>query len=280
MKKIIVLSFVLFFTFSCQKNNSLYSKSSTNNSGLLGMLNMIDGNDSSGKKYRFNALASQNETEQKIIKTSYLTFETKSVEKTFQQINSLVKKYKGIIQNDNTYKGNGNITRSLVVRIPTNQFNTVIDSISKNIPVFDNKHIKLKNVTEEFIDLEARLKAKKALENRYLQLLAKAKDVKDMLEIEREVAKIREEIEAKQGRLNYLENQVSLSTLNIEFYETVEFAKSKSKSYFSRVGNALNGGFSALGNFILGLLYLWPFILIITILGVFIRRKLKRRKKK
>lgn len=269
MKKLIILTFIIFFAFSCNNQNS--------SGGLQGMLNMSETYENNTSLYSYD---NSNENEdQKIIKTSYLTFETESVEKTFQQIHKLVIKYKGQIQNDNTYKGSGNITRSLVLRIPINHFSNTIDSISKNVDVFDNKHIKLKNVTEEFIDLEARLKTKKILENRYLQLLSKANTVSEMLEIEKEISKIREEIEAKQGRLNYLENQVSFSTLNLEFYETVEFKVSKSKSYFNKIGKALKGGVAYLGEFIISLIYLWPFILILLIFIVFFKRQLKKKKK-
>lgn len=216
----------------------------------------------------------------KIIKTSNLKFETNSVEKTFTTIKKQLAKSKGFIQNDNTYKNDNKIQRELLIRIPTNEFQVVIDSISSNVHVFDYKNISLKDVTEEFIDLNARLKAKKTLENRYLQLLSKAKNVEEMLNIEREIAKIREEIEAKQGRLNYLNDQVSFSTINITFYETVEVVKSKSKTYFSQVIKAIKGGFTSVGNFILRVLYLWPYIIIAIPIILFIRKKLKKKLKK
>ncbi len=218
--------------------------------------------------------------QQRIIKTSYLTFETESVDAMFKNIQSQVKKHKGFIQNDETSKSYNTIRRSLVIRIPTQNFQPVIDSIANTVKTFDNKKISLQDVTEEFVDLEARLKAKKALETRYLQLLGKAKNVKEMLEIEREVAKIREEIEAKQGRLKYLTNKVSLSTIHVEFYEYTSVVKPKSRTYISQVVKALKGGFSSLGNFVLGMLYIWPFLIIIGILGYYIRKRIKKRRKK
>jgi hypothetical protein len=218
--------------------------------------------------------------EHKIIKTSFLSFETDSIEKTFQKIKIDVEKYKGFIQSDNTTKEYNQVRRNLVVRIPTSNFQPVIDHISKEVQTFDRKSISLKDVTEEFIDLEARLKAKKSLENRYLQLLNKAKNVKEMLEIEREIANIREEIEAKQGRLNYLKNQVSYSTINLEFYEVIPVVKSKSKTYFSKVIYAFKGGFKTLGDFILGLLYIWPFVIIIGITLYYLRKRIIKRRNK
>lgn len=215
--------------------------------------------------------------EPKIIKESHLRFETSSLENTHQSILSLLETNKGFIQRDETSKNYGSVERSLIIRIPTKGFQNVIDTLTKQVKVFDRKEISQRDVTEEFIDLEARLHAKLKLETRYLELLAKAKNVKEILEIEREIAKIREEIEAKQGRLKYLQNKVSLSTIYISFYETVEFKKAESKTYLSRVIKALKGGFTGIGNFIIGVLYLWPFIIIGILVFLFIRNRIRKR---
>lgn len=218
------------------------------------------------------------ETTSKIIKESNLRFETPSIEKTHQTIVSLLKKHKGFIQRDQTSKNYNTVERNLTIRIPTDGFQPVLDGIAQGVKAFDRKEISQRDVTEEFIDLEARLKAKRKLEERYLELLKKAKNVKEMLEIEREVAKIREEIEAKQGRLKFLQNKVSLSTIHVSFYETVAFEKPQSQTYFSRVLKALKGGFTGIGEFIIGVLYLWPFILGGTLFFFFIRRKIWNKK--
>jgi hypothetical protein len=283
MKKAILILILFLLLFSCDKTNQ---RKESSGSGLLGIIDMDGVYDIAEESIQYSkkvphttATSSENESiAQRIIKTSNLSFETPSVEKTYQHIASLLKVRNGFIQTDNTTKDYGRISRSLIVRIPTNQFQPVIDSIVKKVKVFDFKNTSLRDVTEEFIDLEARLKAKKTLENRYLQLLSKAKTVKEMLEIEREIAKIREEIEAKQGRLKYLQNKVSFSTINLEFYEYTEVVKSESKTYFSRVGKAISGGFHSLGEFILGLLYIWPFVLIFGVLIYFVRKWIKKRK--
>jgi hypothetical protein len=219
------------------------------------------------------------ETEAKIIKESLLRFETSSIEKTYKQVKKLVFSNNGIIQKDETNKNYNSIERRLTIRIPTNSFQKVIDTISNQVRVFDRKEISQRDVTEEFIDLEARLKSKRKLEARYLELLVKAQNVKEILEIEREVAKIREEIEAKQGRLNYLLNKVSLSTIQLSFYEQTQVEKPISQSYFNRIIKAFKGGFAGIENFFIGVLYIWPFIIIGVLATLFIRRKFQKRNK-
>ena len=217
---------------------------------------------------------------QKIIKTGYFTFETKSVDLTYKSISKWVHANKGMIQSDRTNKQYDRIHRSLLVRIPSISFQPIVDSIVKTAKTLDRQDISKKDVTEEFVDLEARLGAKRKLETRYLQLLSKARNVKEMLEIERQLAIIREEIESKQGRLKYLQSQVSMSTLHIDFYEMIEGNKAPSQTYASRLWRAAKGGFTGIGNFLIGVVYLWPFILIGIFVAYFVRRTIRNRKNK
>ena len=217
--------------------------------------------------------------EQKLIKESYFEFETNDLDKTYNSILRYVKTNRGFIQSDNANKSYARHSRNLIIRVPTSNFQKTIDSISTLVDFFDTKRITLKDVTEEFIDLEARLKAKLELEKRYLELLSKAKNVKEMLEIERELSHIREEIEAKQGRLKYLNDKVSLSTLNVEFYK-ISAETGVTTSYGRKMWNAIQSGFNGLSIFFLGLLNIWPFIIILLVAAYLIRKQLRKKRKK
>lgn len=221
----------------------------------------------------------QVETEQKIIKTARLAFETKDPVSTHEKILRLTKENKGFVQSDQSGKGYGRINYNLVIRVPADNFQGVIDGISDGVDYFDQKEVSRKDVTEEFVDLQARLNAKRKLEERYLQLLKQAKNVKEMLEIERELSGIREEIEAKEGRLHYLQNKVSLSTIHIEFYKTTT-TKGVSMSYSQKMMNALRGGWNGISVFFLGILYIWPLLLVFALLIYILRRYIKRVKRK
>ena len=71
------------------------------------------------------------------------------------------------------------------------------------------------DVTEEFMDLEARIKNQKALELQFLEIMKRAGKVEDALSVQRELAEVRTEIEKLEGRRRFLENQASLSTINV-----------------------------------------------------------------
>lgn len=215
---------------------------------------------------------------QKIIKTARLVFETPEPDKTHQQLIDLTQKHQGFVAADNSGKSYNRIFRNMTVRVPTVHFQDFISDVSEGVAYFEQRDISRQDVTEEFVDLNARLKAKRELENRYLELLQKAQNVKEMLEIERELATIREEIEARQGRLNYLQDQVSMSTVYLEFYKyTAETGVTV--SYGQKMANALKGGWNGISVVFLGLLYLWPLVLLAILAFILIRWWLAKNKK-
>ena len=217
--------------------------------------------------------------EQKVIKTANLEFETQELDKTHQTILSLATQYKGLVQSDNSGKTYDKIYRHVTLRIPSENFQIVVDGISDGVAFFDRRVITRQDVTEEFVDIQARLKAKKELEKRYLELLKQAKNVKEMLEIERELSQIREEIEAKEGRLKFLESRVSMSTINVSFYKTTVETGVR-VSYGAKMLNSLKGGWEGVSVFFLGILYLWPLFLLAIIVILVVRRLIRQSRKK
>lgn len=285
---LLLLSFSILLSCSNSEYDTVAGNSSSGTLGLLStfesdaaeydMVEALDDVDVVALKKTTAPRPSQS-TSQKIIKTGNLRFETQDLEKTHQKILDAVRTAKGYVQRDNTGKNYNSHYHNLTIRIPSESFDTVIQTISDGVSYFEEKTISQRDVTEEFVDLNARLKAKRTLEKRYLELLSKAKNVKEMLEIERELSKIREEIEAREGRLQYLQSQVSESTISIYFYK-VTSERGVTVSYGRKMINALKNGWNGVSEFFLGLLHTWPFI-ILVVFGVFIiRRWIKKRKKK
>jgi hypothetical protein len=215
--------------------------------------------------------------EQKIIKEGDLKFETNDLAATYAQIQEAVKKNKAIIQNDTEGKDYCSLFRKLIIRIPSQNFDLFIQDISKGVSYFDNKEISSQDVTEEYIDIDARLKAKKVLESRYLELLKKANKVSEMLEIEGQLSSIREEIEAKEGQLRYMQSRISMSTISIEFYKTVAKKQGITTSYGTKIWNAISSGFNGLSSFFIGVVSIWPFLITIVLILYFIKKRLKKK---
>nr|MBU3861540.1 DUF4349 domain-containing protein [Flavobacterium sp. MC2016-06] len=218
------------------------------------------------------------EIQQKIIRQAYLKFETSDLESTADQIQKAIKENKGSVQNDSEEKGYGTSSRNLIVRIPSQNFDAFLQSISKGVSYFDTKQISSDDVTAEYIDLDSRLKTKRKLESRYLEVLQKATKISEILEIEKQLSIIREEIESKQGQLKYMESRVSESTFTIEFYKTIAEKEGVKVSYGSKIWTAIQSGFFGLSSLFIWLISVWPFVIIFSVLVYFIRKRLKRKK--
>ena len=206
--------------------------------------------------------------EQKIIKEATLKFETDNLENSFNQIQKAASTSKARIINDSEGKDFATAFRNLTIKVPSQNFDRFISDVSKGVSYFEVKNISAEDVTEQYIDLTSRLKTKKKLEERYLEILKKANKVSEILEIE-----------AKEGQLKYLESRVSESTITIEFYKTIAEKEGVKISYGSKLWNAVKSGFFSLSDLLISLISVWPFVILFCVFAYFIRRKLKRRKK-
>lgn len=109
------------------------------------------------------------------------------------------------------------------LRVPVPQFNRLVEEAGR-LGVADRREITAEDVSEEYVDLEARLKNKQQLESRLLELVAKRTDeIKDVIAVEAELSRVREEIERMQGRLRFLTDRVKLTTVDITAYERRDY---------------------------------------------------------
>ena len=215
-------------------------------------------------------------TERKIIKNGDLNFESTDVNETRRYITKLVSDVKGYVSADNAQNYDSKTEVRMTVRIPSGKFDQVLNNVSEKASRVDSKSVNAQDVTAEFIDVEARVKTKKELESRYKALLSKANSVTEILSIEKELGTLRGEIESVEGRLKYLNDNVSFSTLNFTFYERTgsEFG------FGSKFTAAVGDGWQNVLAFLIGLISLWPFILIGVIIIVFWRRRRRRIREK
>ena len=269
--KYLLLTLLFFSCYAC-KNNSESAPESQMMIALPSKDKAEEVGNSVGEKI---AVSANEKIEVQIIKNATLKFQSDDLQASYDQILNAVKKYNGLIQSDNEGKNELEVYKDLKIRIPAKNFDAFINDTSKGIDYFDQKEISSEDVTEEFIDVLARIKTKKVLEERYLQLLSKATKVAEMIEVEQQLSTIREEIEAKEGRLNYLKNQVSQSTISINFYKNLAAENGISQSFFSKIGVAITSGFNSILNFFILLLEIWPFILLVLGAILFIKRRRK-----
>lgn len=216
--------------------------------------------------------------ERKLIKEADLVWETNNINKTHQSIIQLSKKFDAYIADDNQYKDDYTISNKMTVKVPAKDFDTFINSLSNDVSKFDRKSIKVLDVTEEYVDVATRIKTKKELEQRYIEILKQARNVEEILNVEAQLNQVRLEIETAEARMKILNHQTTLSTINIEFYETT----SAPVGFFGKLGKSFVDGWNGILYFILGLVRLWPLCLFIFAVVYLIikRRRLKINQRK
>ncbi len=207
----------------------------------------------------------------KIVKEGKITFETDDIRDTKEFVTSVADRLGGYIAGDNLYDRRNRVTQQLTIRVPAGNFDQLLAEIVQRAGEADSKNITVHDITEEYIDIEARIEVKKDIERRYRELLERAVTIEDILNIEKEIGALRAEIESVEGRLRYLKDQVSFSTLTVEYYEKKSFAS----GYPARIAQAIKQGWDLLLMLIIGLIHLWPLFIIILIVAVVRRRHIR-----
>ncbi len=215
------------------------------------------------------------ETDQrKIIREGDIHFQTDDLTQTDKEIKAVCAKLNATIHTDNVSSRRDRVQQRISIKVPTGDFQILVESLMEVIDKVDSKNIRVQDVTSEFVDVEARLRVRKELEARYIDLLGKAGTIKELISVERELKSIREEIESTESRLKSLVNRTSVSTLTLHFYQS-------RAGYFGFAGKlkrAFVNGWHGFLDFVVILTYAWPFILIGLggLAAIFYRRKRKK----
>ncbi len=144
----------------------------------------------------------------KVVYTAELSIVAANVRTAVEQTKALARDSGGYMQQMTS--------TSILIRVPAEKFDQAIAALEK-IGTIMHRDIKASDVTEDYVDLEIRLKNAKALLAKLLALLDKAVDVKEALAVEKEMARVRTQVEQLTGQLNRLKNQVVYATIFARF---------------------------------------------------------------
>jgi hypothetical protein len=217
-----------------------------------------------------------------LIKTGSLNFAVKDLDTAYQSIKTKIQNSNGYITSENS---RGSKNTNLVIKVPVSDFHQLLELIEKEADqdYLVTKSVNSQDVTEEYIDVESRIKSKKAIETRYLEILTKARNVTEILKVEKELGKIRTEIEQSEGRLQYLRNRSNYSTISLTIYE---FQVSEVKpvqpiekpSLISKMKNSLIIGWGQVESLLLFLISNWFAILLASGVAYYAKRKYLKHK--
>ena len=236
-------------------------------------------------KATVNSLNTTEETslsKKKIIKDGDIIIQTNDIEVAKKEFDILIKSLNGYYERENLKKSDYRIEYDLKIRVPANYFEKLVSSIEQGKNEVKSKNIHARDVTEEYTDLTIRLSSKREYLKQYTVLLAKANSIKEILEIKEIIRNLHEEIERTEGRLRYLSDQVTFSTLNVELYQKIDYVykPQRKDSFIERVKSGLNTGWRIVVEVVLFLINIWSVILILAIIAFFVRKKIKKRKQR
>jgi hypothetical protein len=196
-------------------------------------------------------------SDRKIIRNAELNLEAENPEDAQRKITSIAELRGGfVVESQQSSSEVTSVTRDIVgmtVRVPADKFSETLADIRNVSTRVVLESVKGQDVTEEFIDIEAQIKAKKALEQQFMEIMKRANTVEDALNVQSELAVVRGEIERVEGRKRFLENQSSLSTIKIRLQTAKVFA-ANSVGFGDRVAGAFMAGADVAINFVMGLI--------------------------
>lgn len=284
---VVILSVAVFLSACSESSTSSSANSSSRTGGQPSTMaeRNADGaskNESGGNAPGTVAQVSLNQAEQtntapvtverKIIRNAELTLEANQPEESQAAITKIAETKGGFVvestQSGGDAKAAKRDTVTMTIRVPAAKFDEALNEIRATASRVIIESVKGQDVTEEFIDVEARLRTQKALEAQFLELMKQSKSVDEALKVQTEIARVRGEIEKVEGRKRFLESQASLSTVKITIRTPAAFS-SNAPGFFSRLTESLGRGFDAALSFILvfvtAIIALLPFLILIVL---------------
>lgn len=154
-------------------------------------------------------------TERMIVKTADIFLVVPDVYKTAKDIADFAEQNEGFVVNSYIYKMGLSPIGTVTIRVPGVKFESSLE-ILKKFGEVKSERSSGDDITEEYVDLDAQLKNFKAVEVQYLQILAKAQEISDILDVQRELTNVRLNIERLQGRMKFLKQSTDLSSITIQ----------------------------------------------------------------
>ncbi len=221
-----------------------------------------------------------------IIKKANISLSVDDYVKARKSIREFTKEYQAYVSDESETRTAYSVENYITIRVPNPYFEDLMENLSAIPGEILSRNVETEDVTQEFVDTKARIKAMRELETRYYALLKNAKNMEEVLRMEDYIRTVHADIESMEGRLRYLKDKVSYSTVDVHLqqYFDMPVAEAETPGFLAKAGDAFIAGWSGIITVIIGLLYIWP-IIIIAIIATYIilyfekKRAAKKRNK-
>lgn len=162
-----------------------------------------------------------------IIRTGSMTLVVENVAAAIDQITAIADAYNGYVVVSNSWQNRDRMMGNIAIRVEVAYFELAMSDLANLAVEVRSESTSGEDVTEEYVDLDAKLRNLEASEAQLLELMKQAGDVSEILEVQRELVKTRDEIERTQGRMQYLEQSAAMSYIAVDLEQSklaVEFS--------------------------------------------------------
>ena len=175
---------------------------------------------------------SQPWAERMIVRTGNMWLVVNDVPIALDRITKLAEGFGGYVVSSKRWEEGERLAGAITIRVPAEDFDAVMRALHELAVDVTSEDTSTKDVTEEYVDLSAKLQNLEATEEQLLRLMEKAETVEDILNVQRELSKTRGEIEQTKGRMQYLERTSATSLIEIHLEQAeldVNFTASKKR---------------------------------------------------
>lgn len=227
--------------------------------------------------------------DRKLITTVNMSVETEDLDVVLAQIEKRTKELEGYIgntnvQNGSTYDNNRYRSATITVRIPAKSLNSFLDKVGEISNVVSSQKT-VDDVTLTYVATESRKKALEAEEERLLEFMKQAKNLDELLTIEKRLTEVRSELETVNSALRVFDNQVNYATINLNIDEVKEYTETKEpETVWERIGTGFKKSMKNIGNFFKELFVILavgsPYIVITALVPIIIITSIKLKNRK
>ena len=198
--------------------------------------------------------------DKKIVKNATVKLEVKNYQSFNELLHGNIKRFGAYIAQEEQNQTDYKIENAITIKVPVEQFDDLIGTISGGEQKLIERKITSEDVTTQVIDARSRMEAKKQVRLKYLDLLKEAKNMEEILNVQREVNGIQEDIEAANGRIEYLSHSAAYSTINLTYFQVLDAsAKNEGQiSYGTKMWRSFKVGWHWVGELLVGIISIWP----------------------
>lgn len=217
--------------------------------------------------------------DKKIIKNANLKIEVTDFKSFNESIHRIVKQYGGYVANEQQDVAENKYQTTITFKVPVDQFDAMVNQLPGSEITLE-KNITSEDVTAQVTDVKSRLASKKQVWLKYLDFLKSSKNMEEVLQVQNEINSLQEEMEAAEGRIKLLTHQSAMSTITLTFFQIIPGVKpiDNTPTFFSRIKYSLKSGAEWIGDLLITLIALWPFVILIPV-AIFVFKKFTSNKK-